>query len=163
MRFLSSVGFDLNKCFAAGVPFMPISLRDAKLAYAKEPQRAPQGSPNLSIVVKCVKGIVQAWLQSNGPTLELESSCLFRRSVLREALSRLAAGRERRGKGTFYMEEVAAGEGGTQTALRLVRASAAAVAAVREREAQRCEESIWEAAGEWGRAPVSSSMPGFVL
>mmetsp|Transcript_34152 Transcript_34152/g.86030 ORF Transcript_34152/g.86030 Transcript_34152/m.86030 type:complete len:478 (-) Transcript_34152:78-1511(-) len=147
MRFLSSVGFDFNKCFAAGVPFMPISLRDAKLAYAKEPRRAPRCPPNLSIVVKCVKGIVQAWLQSNGPTLELESSCLFRRSVLREALSRLAAGRERRGKGTFYMEEVAAGEGGTQTALRLVRASAAEVAAVEEREAQRYEESVWEAAG----------------
>eukprot|EP00873_Tetraselmis_striata_P000356 jgi/Tetstr1/420620/TSEL_011708.t1 len=132
---------------------MPHRLQDTKLAYAEEPQRAPQGPPHLSIMVKRVRSVVQAWLQSTGPTMELERTCPFRRSVLHE----LAAGKEQRGKGSFYMEEDAAGEGGTQTALGLVRASAAAVAGVREREAQRCEESIWDAAGsERGPGPQKS-------
>lgn len=63
---------------------MPISLQDTKLAYAEKPQRAPQGPPHLSIMVKRVRSIVQAWLQSTGPTMELERTGPFRRSVLHE-------------------------------------------------------------------------------
>lgn len=78
LDFLASQGFDFNKFIYDGIPFLPLHLKDKKLA-ALQMEQAASGRPTTEagkILVEEMKAEVSSWLASGDKQLQLQlKSC----------------------------------------------------------------------------------------
>lgn len=88
VSFMLECGFDFNKCFRDGVPFMPLSERDellmAELQQSERRRCIPIGGPLMVDFVGQLVDEVTAWLDGNDPEMLLPAVNNHLRAVQRQ-------------------------------------------------------------------------------
>lgn len=154
LAFLARQGFDFNACFYRGVPYLPASLRDAKLQREDRPPPADaRGAPTLTerdaTFVADLVAQVGAWLRAPDapPTLALPPVNAYLRMLTYRELERPQFGGADGSPGFYVQRTHGAGPGGDWAALTLVRATAAEVAAFEAEQRAKRRADIQAAAG----------------
>jgi len=148
MKFLAQCGFDFNKCFIEGVPFMPLKVRDEQLAKArakKQPNRiAVRGPAAVEFVGQLVEQ-VRAWLNtSKKSALQLPPVNPYLHSLQLQELQKNQFGDS--STPGFYIEHMEV-PGQPLPCLRLVKASVEEIAAWNQSEVQKQSDEVSAATG----------------
>jgi poly(A)-specific ribonuclease len=149
IEFLASHGFDFNRCFYEGIQYLPLAKRDAKMREARA--ATPQDDGELLIASErereyagALVAEVQAWLDDPArPPALLLSPASPQQQRLQDRVLRRTRFRCADPPGFIAARQTL--DGGQVT--RLVRASAAEVAAAAAQEAWGQEEEANRAAG----------------
>lgn len=148
LDFLGKCGFDFNKWVCDGVGYLPISMRDAKLAAVDAVSSRREIPLTKDADVEFVRQMVEdirAWLKSpTQPTqLILPSVNSFRRALQYQTLRRTDLGATR--AVGYYVEKITSPEDG-RTALRLTKATMEEIVEFERSQRQERLNKINEAA-----------------
>lgn len=148
LDFLGNCGFDFNKWVCDGVGYLPINLRDARLAAVDAIPNRREISLTKDADVEFVRDMVEeirTWLKSpeSGDTLLLPAVNSFRRALQYQTLRRTDLGATR--TVGYYVEKCADPDDG-RVALRLTKATKDEIAEFEASQRQEKLNKIHEAA-----------------
>ncbi|KAK9818287.1 hypothetical protein WJX72_010105 [[Myrmecia] bisecta] len=150
MQFLADQGFDFNKFIRQGVPFMPLEVRDAKLARIDQ---APEWNPiaikkpeDVEFVARLVAK-VKEWVLGDEPELLLDAVNGYQRAIQYQQLETHQFDVADPPGFFIKREDVATDSGRSAVALRLVRATPQEYLDHTRDQRQRKVDAIHRAAG----------------
>lgn len=149
LEFLASCHFDFNKWIHQGIGYLPLSVRDAKLAAVDKQQNRSDILVNKEEDIQLIANMtadIKQWLQSeNQSVLELDAVNSFQRALQYQTLRKAEELFNHPDPPGFYIERIENESG--RAALRLVKATSSQVAEWEEQQRAQKLDAIHAAAG----------------